>query len=265
MAVIDDGYDEMEGPTDPMDLLLASTEPDPSAKPRILDFVRVKMKELRAENAQLKERIVDLEQTLQIVQSAQAWALEKELTEEQARKFQDIQALLTQAKRAKEEMANFTTAGRTALYEKLRFAKNALKKEKEEKREMKERLIQALDHMRQLKAANARVQEKQAAETRYWQDVIQNLKEKHKRQLTKLQGAEGAEYAQRDQMMSTFGEAMMDELSQLQRHVAEVKTETVDKVLLEGDEEIDMQGAFDPDADVDENYIPPEKRLGIDD
>ena len=142
---------------DPVDLLLAMTDEPSKNKDRPLDFVRARILALRKENKKLKERVGDLEQTLSIVQTAQAWAIEKEMTPEQVDKMRDIKDLLEKARRAKEEMANFSKHGRSHLYEQLRSAKLALKRERESKAEMKDRLLCAFDHGRLLKERNARL------------------------------------------------------------------------------------------------------------
>eukprot|EP00913_Durusdinium_trenchii_P016881 g15871.t1 len=127
-------------PPDPVDLLIAHTHADQAVNlgARPLDFVRAKMSELKKENSKLKSRVADLEQTLSIVQTAQEWTMGKGMTQEQAARMQEIKALLEQAKKAREEMQNFSSASRAALYEKLRTCKAMLRRERQEKLEMKD-------------------------------------------------------------------------------------------------------------------------------
>merc|ERR1719230_512016 len=132
-----------EDMSDPVDVLLAMTEDPARGKARTLDFVRVKFKTLKSENKRLRDRVADLEQTLSIVQTAQEWTVGKGMTPEQAEKMREIKSLLEQAKQARADMQNFSTNSKAALYEKLRSTKIQLKKEREEKAQMKERLLHA--------------------------------------------------------------------------------------------------------------------------
>merc|ERR1711904_611594 len=108
-----------------------------------LDFVRQKFKTVKSENRRLRERVADLEQTLSIVQTAQEWTTGKGMTQEQAEKMREIKLLLEQAKQARVDMHNFSQNSKAAMYEKLRATKVSLRKEREEKGEMKERLLHA--------------------------------------------------------------------------------------------------------------------------
>merc|ERR1719421_1808235 len=147
-----------EDMSDPVDVLLAMTDDPLRGKPRTLDFVRVKFKDMKTENKRLRERVADLEQTLSIVQTAQEWTMGKGMTPEQAEKMREIKNLLEQAKQARAEMQNFSTNSKAALYERLRSTKIQLKKEREEKREMKERLLHAFSRARDLKDHHAQMQ-----------------------------------------------------------------------------------------------------------
>merc|ERR1719313_1715988 len=101
-----------EDMSDPVDVLLAMTGDPDKGKPRSLDFVRVKFKEMKSENKRLRERVSDLEQTLSIVQTAQEWTMGKGMTQEQAEKMREIKSLLEQAKTARQDMNNFSQASR---------------------------------------------------------------------------------------------------------------------------------------------------------
>merc|ERR1719473_1136217 len=124
---------------DPVDVLLAMTGDPSGGKGRTLDFVRVKFKTMKSENKRLRDRVADLEQTLSIVQTAQEWTMGKGMTQEQADKMREIKALLEQAKQARADMQNFSTNSKAALYEKLRSAKIQVRKEQQDKAEMRER------------------------------------------------------------------------------------------------------------------------------
>merc|ERR1719316_1354786 len=155
--------------SDPVDVLLAMTEDPAKGKPRTLDFVREKFRDMKKENKRLRERVSDLEQTLSIVQTAQEWTMGKGMTQEQAEKMREIKNLLEQAKQARADMQNFSSNSKAALYEKLRSAKIALRKEREEKREMKERLLHAFDRARIIKEHHEMMQQQQQDERDSWQ------------------------------------------------------------------------------------------------
>lgn len=220
-------------PPDPVDLLIAHTDDSTQTRPRPLDFVREKLTHLKKENKALKAKVADLEQTLSIVQTAQEWTMGKGMTAEQAEKMRDIKALLEQAKRAREDIQHFSEASRSSLYEKLRQAKNALKREREEKAQMKERLVQAFHHARVIQDQHRRVVQQREEENRAWTDRLRDIKERHRRELRRLQGDAAAAESDRHDQLSAFGEQVMSELTSLQAHLREVRQETVDSVLLE--------------------------------
>merc|ERR1712183_1073153 len=74
-----------------------------------------------------------------------------------------------------------------------------------------------------------------------WQDRVREIKERHHRELLRLQGDQAALASDRQDQLSTFGEQVMSELSALHQHLKEVRQETVDTVLVEddGNEEFD--------------------------
>eukprot|EP00929_Paragymnodinium_shiwhaense_P002244 TRINITY_DN102446_c0_g1_i1.p2 TRINITY_DN102446_c0_g1~~TRINITY_DN102446_c0_g1_i1.p2 ORF type:complete len:408 (-),score=128.30 TRINITY_DN102446_c0_g1_i1:173-1318(-) len=220
-------------PPDPVDLLIAHTDDSTQTRARPLDFVREKMASLKQENKQLKARVADLEQTLSIVQTAQEWTMGKGMTAEQAEKMRDIKALLEQAKRARQDIQTFSEASRTSIYEKLRQAKNALRREREEKAQMKERLVQAFHHARVIQDQHRRVVQQREEESQAWADRLRDSKERHRRELRRLQGDAAAQESDRQDQLSLFGEQVISELSNLQQHLKEVRQETVDSVLLE--------------------------------
>merc|ERR1719277_866597 len=120
---------------------------------------------------------MDLEQTLSIVQTAQEWTMGKGMTPEQAEKMREIKLLLEQAKKAREDIQNFSGASKNSLYEKLRQCKNALKREREEKREMKERLVQCFHHARVIQESHKREVQKRQEEHRLWERRLAQVKE----------------------------------------------------------------------------------------
>lgn len=220
-------------PPDPVDLLIAHTDDSTQTRPRPLDFVREKMANLKKENKALKARVADLEQTLSIVQTAQEWTMGTGMTVEQAEKMRGIKSLLEQAKRAREDIQNFSEASRSSLYEKLRQSKNALRREREEKAQMKERLVQAFHHARVIQDQHRRVVQQREEENKAWTDRLRDIKERHRRELRRLQGDAAAQESDRHDHLSAFGEQVINELSALQAHLREVRQETVDSVLLE--------------------------------
>lgn len=224
-----------EDMSDPVDVLLAMTEDPGRGKSRTLDFVRVKFKDMKSENKRLRDRVADLEQTLSIVQTAQEWTMGKGMTLEQADKMREIKALLDQAKLARADMQNFSANSKAALYEKLRSAKIQVKKEREEKREMKERLLRAFDRARVIKEEHALAQEQMDAERRSWEATVQNLRDRHKRELMRLQGEGAVMQADRQEQFSYFGEQVVEDLQALQMHLREVRNKTVDNIMLEAD------------------------------
>jgi hypothetical protein len=223
----------VEDMSDPVDMLLAMTEDPNRGKARTLDFVRVKFKDLKSENKRLRDRVTDLEQTLSIVQTAQEWTMGKGMTQEQAEKMREIKNLLEQAKQARAEMQNFSSNSKAALYERLRSTKIMLKKERQEKLEMKERLLHAFDRARVLKEHHAQMQEQADEERSRHEATVQSIRDRHKRELMRLQGEGAVMQADRQEQFSYFGEQVVEDLQQLQMHLREVRMKTVDNILIE--------------------------------
>merc|ERR1719265_1155408 len=175
----------------------------------------------------LRNQVADLKHTLAIVQTAQQWSQGNLMSQEQA---------------ARDDAANFSKVGKAAMYEKVRQYKNALKQERQEKLEMKERLNNAFEHARVIKEENKKLAEKQKREREGWQEFVRDMKERHRKEMGKLQGDLEGQDEKRDErqkQLSNFGERVMQELSSLQQHLQEVRQETVDNVVLEGDEEFE--------------------------
>jgi len=243
-----DGFEDESmflDPPDPVDLLIAHTEEGVANKPRPLDFVREKMTNLKKENKRLKERVMDLEQTLSIVQTAQEWTV-KGMTVEQADKMREIKSLLEKAKKAKEETKNFSGASKECMFEKLRQTKNQLGKERQAKSEMKERLVHAFHTARNLQGAHKSVTEERDQERAAWQAKVRDMKERHRRELRRLQGDAAAQESDRHDQLSMFGEQVMSDLTELQSHLKEVRQETVDSVIAEGIDEDEDGGGYVP-------------------
>jgi len=224
-------------PADPVDMLLAMTEDKAGDRSRPLDFVRVKLSEYKKENRRLRDRVADLEQTLSIVQTAQEWTLGKGMTQEQAEKMREIKSLLEQAKQAKQDMNNFSQASRASLYEKLRACKIALKREREEKREMKERLVHAFDRARVIKEQHQHALESHDNQRKHHEETIRRMREQHRTQILKLQGEGAVMAADRQEQLSYFGEQAVQDLARLQQHLRQLRATTVDGVALNLDEE----------------------------
>mmetsp|Transcript_46650 Transcript_46650/g.110929 ORF Transcript_46650/g.110929 Transcript_46650/m.110929 type:complete len:269 (+) Transcript_46650:50-856(+) len=254
---------DKEDELDPVDQLIAAAD-DSADKARPLDFVRAKVRALKQENKKLRERVADLEQTLSIVQTAQEWSAGKGMTPEQIEKMKEIKALLEQAKKAKEELNNFSNVGRAAMYDKLRSTKFQLKKEREEKLQMKARLVHVFDHARQIRDQHQELVQKHQLDQEHWHEIVRNMKERHKRTLQKLHGEGAALAADRQEQYSQFGEQVMQDLTALQQHLREVKQETVGDVLIQGvgvDEDPgftiaetgeEVSGEEDPDGEEDD-------------
>merc|ERR1719473_751909 len=155
---------------------------------RPMDFVRLRFKKLKEENRDLKNQVADLKHTLAIVQTAQQWSQGNMMSQEQAQKVREMTMLLQQAKAARDDAANFSKVGKAAMYEKLRTYKNTLRKEREEKREMKERLANAFEHARVIKEENKKLAEKQKREREGWQEFVRDMKERHRKEMAKMQG-----------------------------------------------------------------------------
>jgi len=234
MASFDDDVDDsmLLDPPDPVDLLMAHTEEGAGSGPRPLDFVRKKMSDLKQENKQLRERVADLEQTLSIVQSVQEWTTGKGMTPEQVEKMKEIKALLDQAKRAREELQNFSQGSKQVVYEKLRACKLALRREREEKREMKDRLLHAFDHARHLKEQHRLVAEARVGDHQRFTEQVRDIEERHRKKLRAMMGEGAVNEHNRQEKLSQFGEQVMGDLNVLQQHLKEVRQETVDSVVL---------------------------------
>merc|ERR1719350_554810 len=155
------------------------------------------------------------------------------MTQEQQEKVKEIRILLESAKKAREDMKNFSGASREAMFEKLRNCKAALRREKQEKLEMKDRLVHALDHTRTVQRQHRDLAKQHIEETERWQELVRDMKERHRRELLRLQGTGAVTEADRQDQLSFFGEQVIDGLTALQQHLRDIRRETIDNVLLE--------------------------------
>jgi len=242
LSGMEEAHEAMLEEVDPVDLLLASKEPD---KSRPFDFVRAKFLDIKRENRRLRERVASLEQTLSIVQTSQEWVLGKGMTQEQAEKMKEIRSLLEQAKRAREDVQNFSTVSKPALFEKLRACKAQLQKERDEKREMKERLVHAFDRARVIKEHHQQLIESQEGERKQWQELLRITKEKNRRAIARLHGDGALAGQDRQEIFSQFGEQVMQDITALQQHLKDVRRETVDDIMLEGEDLDEIVAAGD--------------------
>jgi len=256
-GMIDEPVEDM---SDPVDILLAMTEDPTGGKARPLDFVRAKFKTLKSENKRLSARVQELEQTLSIVQTAQEWTMGKGMTQEQAEKMREIKQLLEQAKQARADMQAFSANSKAAMYEKLRAAKVTLRREREEKREMKERLLHAFDRARVIKEQHEQQQQQQEKERLEWQTQVQTLKDQHKRAILRLQGEGAVMQADKQEQYAYFGEQVAQDLFSLQQHMRTLRGKTVDSIMIDEEEAPLVDDApeepFQPGEEGDEGEYP---------
>jgi hypothetical protein len=238
--------DSDEGPLDPIDQLQAGAAA-PGREGALMDFVRQKVNTLSKENKELHARVADLESTLAIVQTAQKWSEENTMTPEQAAKVKEVTALLMEARTARQEALNFSKVGKGALYEQIRQLKTTLKKERGEKKEMKQRLANAFQHSKQIKDEHVRLVAKQEQERQGWRKLIRKVQDRHRDEIGQLQQAVGSQAEQAQQRMkqvNQFGERVMKELTQLQDHLHGVKEDTMAGVLSDEEEDPNSDSFF---------------------
>lgn len=223
-----------EGKHDAIDMLLYQTHDVSAGKnTRVLDFVRKKVRKIQQEKKDLEERVKDLEHSLEIIQTAQAWSLGNSMSHEQAQKIKEVTSLLLQAKKARQDALNFSKIGKGALFEKLRVYKNMLQKERQEKKEMRDRLAQAFEQARFIKEKNKQFEAKRKKEREIWQQMIRQMRDKHYREFEKLKkelGEYDVQKHERMRQLGNFGEKVMKELQNLQEHLNYVRQETIDNV-----------------------------------
>jgi HAMP domain-containing protein len=195
----------------------------------VLDFVRTKVNGLANENAELRHRLADLESTLAIVQTAQKWSEENAMTPEQAAKVKEVTALIMEARTARQEAQNFSKVGKGGLVEELKSLKNQLRAERDEKRQMKERLKSTFEHAKQLKTDHAAAVQREEAEIAYWRKTLRKVQDRHRDEVEALQTAVGAQAQQaqlRMNQVNSFGSRVMAELSDLHENLKGTSTDT---------------------------------------
>mmetsp|Transcript_40120 Transcript_40120/g.98777 ORF Transcript_40120/g.98777 Transcript_40120/m.98777 type:complete len:251 (+) Transcript_40120:19-771(+) len=201
----------------------------PEEDSRVFDFVRRRYDALKAENKSMKQRVQELQHTLSIIQTAQSWAQTNGMNPDESQKLKEITVLLVQAKQAREEAMNFTKQGKAATFEQIRELKLAIRKERQEKRDMKERLANAFEAARSIREDSKTLQEKHQREREGWQALVRQIKERHASDITLLrQQMSETVHQSSDRMkqMNDFGSRVMKELTVLQEHLTEVKEET---------------------------------------
>jgi len=94
--------------------------------------------------------------------------------------------------------------------------------------------MHAFDHAKAIREQHQRLSQQRTDEQEKWQEVVKDMKQRHLRELRRLQGDGAAMESDRHDQLSHFGEQVIGELSALQQHLREVRQETVDSVVLEG-------------------------------
>lgn len=169
------------------------------------------------------------------------------MSPEQAAKVKEVTALLMEARSARQEALSFSKVGKGALYEQIRQYKTQLKKERQEKKEMKQRLVNAFQHSKQIKDEHSRLVEKQEQERAGWRKLIRKVQDRHREEISTMQTAVGEQAQQAQQRMkqvNQFGERVMKELTQLQDHLHGVKEDTLTGVLSEDEDDVGGDSFF---------------------
>merc|ERR1712211_56298 len=104
-----------------------------------------------------------------------------------------------------------------------------------------------------IKEADRKVSQQRISEQEKWQDIVRDMKERHRRELRRLQGDGAVMEADRHDQLSHFGEQVIDGLSALQQHLHDVRQEIVDSVIFEGEEGIGEGEAGEFDAEYTED------------
>merc|ERR550514_2241014 len=148
------------------------------------------------------------------------------MSSEQAAKVKEVTALLMEAKAARAEALNFSKVGKGALYEQIRQHKLLLRKERQEKREMKQRLINAFEHSKKIKDQHQHLLDKVEKERLGWRRLIRKVQDRHREEIALLQvkvGSQSEAAQERMRQVNEFGERVMQELTSLQDHLQGVK------------------------------------------
>jgi hypothetical protein len=236
---------DIDGVLDPIDHLRASAKFGPTGDGKIMDFIRKKVNTLSAENKDLKQRIADVEATLSVVQTAQQWSEENFMSAEQAAKVKEVTNLILEARQAREEALTFSKVGKGALAEQIRQYKTELKKERQSKREMKQRLLHAFNQARVLKEEHAAFLEKQQEERLGRDKLLHKVRERHRAEMEQLERAvakQTEKTQKRMEQVTSFGERVMADLNELQEQMRIVREEQYEPLTEEDDD--DDQGGF---------------------
>lgn len=206
---------------------------EPSGEP-LLQFVRDKVNTLQSEKKHFQDRCADLEHTLSIVQTAQSWSQGNVMTQEQAQKVKEMTMLLMQAKQAKEEAMSYSQVGPANLENKIRNYKNALRRERQEKKDMRERLVNAFAQAKKIKENSQRQAERHARERQAMGEHMRKMRANHERAMFDLRAdIVGQMSASQGRMehWNEFAGGVMNELHSLQEQLEEVKEEGEDTIL----------------------------------
>merc|ERR1711937_497616 len=120
-----------------------------------------------------------------------------------------------------------------------------LKKERQSKREMKQRLLNAFNQARVLKEEHASFLEKQQEERLGRDKLLQKVRERHRAEMEQLERAVSKQTEQtqkRMEQVTSFGERVMADLNELQEQMRIVREEHYEQ--LEDDDEDDQGGFF---------------------
>lgn len=115
------------------------------------------------------------------------------------------------------------------LSQELKSLKNQLRAERDEKRQMKERLKATFEHAKQLKTDHAAAVQREEAEIAYWRKTLRKVQDRHRDEVEALQTAVGAQAQQaqlRMNQVNSFGSRVMAELSDLHENLKGTSTDT---------------------------------------
>lgn len=164
------------------------------------------------------------------------------MTPEQAAKVKEVTALIMEARTARQEAMNFSKVGKGGLVEELKFTKMELKKERREKKEMKQRLQSAFAHSKNLKESHAGNVERHKIEREGWRKLLRKMQDRHADEVLALKEAVNTQTVTAQQRMvqvNEFGERVMKELTMLQEQLHGKEAETKD-LLASGEPDSDF-------------------------
>merc|ERR1712196_270242 len=115
-------------------------------------------------------------------------------------------------------------------FEQIRQYKLLLKKERTEKREMKQRLVNAFEHSKKIKDQHQHLLDKVEKERLGWRRLIRKVQDRHREEIALLQvkvGSQSEAAQERMRQVIEFGERVMQELTSLQDHLHGVKEDVL--------------------------------------